>query len=190
MADVTEPAAELGARRARPSWAARVRGAVVAVLALAGAVGLVATLASGPLAGLFRPQGAPPSPVPASPSPSLSPSAIPTPGLARFDPAASDGAVLQLFARVLKQSVDSAGEPDGKALTGALAAAGFDPRAMQRSADRTSVDLPAPSISVSVRVRDTCFVGQFVRAERSVVGEVTAPISTGACLIGQTVPVG
>lgn len=164
------------------------------LLALAGAAAVALTVAGGPLGRLLTVAGttAPQVTAPAAPAPSsVSPSPAPTvPALSRFDPAAPKEAVLALFTGVLQRTVEQAGEPDGKALAGALAAAGFDPAAMQRSADRTSVDLPAPSVSVSVRVGETCYVGQVVRAERSVAAGVAAPISTGACLIGRTAPAG
>lgn len=179
----------------------RVRAGIMVLLALAGAAALALVVVTGPLGGFFAHWSTTPGPAPVPPSATAAPatptptqSAVPTsaapttPALTRFDPSASQSAVLQLFTSVLKQAVAQAGEPDGKALAAALAAAGFDPAAMQRSADRTSVDLAAPSVSVSVRVGQTCYVGQFVRADRSVATGVTSPISTAACLIGRLAP--
>jgi hypothetical protein len=74
-------------------------------------------------------------------------------------------------------------------LTDALTAAGFGVAAMQRTADQTSANLQVPTLTVSVRVGTSCFIGQFVRSDASISTELATPIETGACLIGQTVPV-
>ncbi|WP_136610348.1 DUF6993 domain-containing protein [Sinomonas albida] len=112
--------------------------------------------------------------------------------LARFDPAAPDGENLTLFGSVLTKAAQSTSSQSvtAKTLTDALVAAGFSGGAMQRTADQTSANLQAPTLTVSVRLGGTCLVGQFVRQDASVQTEVAAPIGTGACLIGQTAPVG
>lgn len=59
---------------------------------------------------------------------------------------------------------------------------------MQRTADETSVGLDADSVQVAVKLGDSCLVGQY-GPRSGVRAVVAAPIATGACLIGRTVPV-
>jgi hypothetical protein len=128
----------------------------------------------------------------ASPSASASASAAATAqALARFDAAASDQANLQLFRTTLDKVARAHSSTDvtGKVLTDGLVASGFDPAAMQHTADQTSANLQAPTLTVSFRLEKSCLIGQFVRSDASITAEVTAPIQTGACLIGETVPV-
>jgi hypothetical protein len=123
-------------------------------------------------------------------------SATPTPtstarALARFDPAAADDANLQLFRGELTKAAGSASPSSitGKVLTDALVAAGFDVMKMQRTADQTSAKLQTPTLTISVRMQKSCLVGQFVRSDASISTEITTPIETGGCLIGETGPI-
>ncbi|MDQ1581258.1 MAG: hypothetical protein QOD05_2033, partial [Microbacteriaceae bacterium] len=68
-------------------------------------------------------------------------------------------------------------------------AVGFDTAKMQLTADRTSVNLDAPSILFSVNVAGSCFIGQFTPSTREYNNQTVDPISTGSCLIGGTVAV-
>lgn len=163
--------------------------AIVVVLVLA-SVGVVIFAATKDLAGLTlantKPSAA--SAPSASVTPSLSAAAS---ALARFDPSAADQANLQLFKAELTKAghSTSADSVTGKVLTDALIDSGFDAAAMRHSGDQTSANLQAPTLTVSVRLQNSCLIGQFVRSDASVVAELTAPIETGACLIGQSVPV-
>ena len=136
--------------------------------------------------GVARQVGSP-TPSAALVSPRAQASAEASAGLSRFDPAAPNAANLKLFNLMLVRAAQStpSSSIDGKALADALTAAGFNAAAMQRSADRTSSNLQAPTLTVSVRLRTMCLVGQFVRSDASISTETASPIGTGACLIGR-----
>ena len=169
-------------------------GVLVLLLAV-GAYGLSGALQGIDLRGVGVP-GMAPSASPAltagaaSPSPTSAPSPSPTSAPAateRFDSAASDTANLAVFKRALG-AVAAATPPSGveaKTLADALVGAGFDASGIQRSADRTSANLQVPTITVAVRLHSSCLIGQYVRSDASISAEVTAPISTGSCLIGR-----
>ncbi|MEA5457003.1 hypothetical protein SPF06_19950 [Sinomonas sp. JGH33] len=178
--------AEVAARR-RPGRVAA--GVALVVAALVVAVAALLTTSGGWRA--FLPHPAAPSAA-ASPN-AATPSPAPTrPLLARFDPLASDGDNLQLFGSVLTRAAQSTSSSSvtAKTLTDALVAVGFSPASMQRTADQTSANLQAPTLTVSVKYGGGCLIGQFVRSEASVSTELAAPIGTGACLVGETAPVG
>ncbi|WP_420821072.1 DUF6993 domain-containing protein [Sinomonas gamaensis] len=168
-----------------------VAWAVVVVLVLV-SVGVIIFAGTKDLAGLAigntKPSAA------AAPSASAAvtqaPSA-PASALARFDPSGADEANLQLFKGQLTKAAHSASADSvtAKVLTDALIGAGFDAAAMQHSGDQTSAKLQAPTLTVSVRLQNSCLIGQFIRSDASVATELAAPIETGACLIGQSVPV-
>ena len=187
MSEVKEGEVSAGSegRRRSLKWIAWV-GAAAAVLA----VGVVAAV----VAGLFAPprQGARvPSAQASHTAAAVSPSPS-KPPLARFDPTAPDGDNLQLFASALTKAAQStpSGSVTTKTLTDALAASGFDAGSMQRSADQTSANLQAPMLTVSVKLSRACLIGQYVRQDASVSIQLAAPIGTGACLIGETAPLG
>lgn len=167
-----------------------VWGGVVVVLLAVGGYGLTGALQGLDLSPAPRASG--PAASASSPSPTPSASTTPTAvSLARFDPSAPASANLELFKRALDKAAQStpASSVEGKTLTDALAGVGFSGAAMQQSADRTSANLQAPTLMVSVRVGAQCLVGQFVRSDASVSTEIAAPIQTGACLIGRQAPV-
>ncbi|WP_415853795.1 DUF6993 domain-containing protein [Sinomonas sp. G460-2] len=177
--------------RRRPPRGVAVLVTVVAALVVLGAVAVV-------VGGLFAPprqDGAGPAASPSASATRTTAAASPTPtkpALARFDPSVPDADNLVLFGSALTKAAQSVStqQVSAKTLTDALAAAGFSAGAMQRTADQTSANLQAPTLTVSVRLNGTCLVGQFVREDASVSTELAAPISTGACLVGQTAPVG
>jgi hypothetical protein len=121
----------------------------------------------------------------ASPAPSRPP-------LVRFDPTAADRDNLEIFGRALTKAGQSTTSQSvtAKTLIDALVDAGFTAGPMQRTADQTSANLQAPTLTVSVRLGGVCLIGQFVRSDASISTELAAPIGTGACLIGQTSPLG
>ncbi|MGT2462327.1 DUF6993 domain-containing protein [Sinomonas atrocyanea] len=182
-----------GSRTKNLVWAA-----VVVVLLAVGGIGLAGALqgldlgaaagagSTGGAAGTpgARPgTAAPATSAPAAPAPTPSPAR----SLSRFDPGASPTENLGVFTRTLEGAARSASSSsvDASTLTGALAAAGFAPSAMQRSADQTSANLQAPVLTVSVRVGADCLVGQFVRSDASISTELATPVAQGACLIGR-----
>lgn len=181
----------MGSRMKNLVWAA-----VVAVLLAVGGIGLAGALqdidlgaaARGSAAGPTAAPSAPPGSGAATSAPAApAPTASPARSLSRFDPSASAAENLGLFTRVLEGAARSASSSsvDAATLTGALAAAGFAPSAMQRSADQTSANLQAPVLTVSVRVGGDCLMGQFVRSDASISTEVAAPVAQGTCLIGR-----
>jgi hypothetical protein len=184
--------------KTRPRQAAReqrkprlFRWIVVTVLVLASA-GVAFGAATKDLAGLDVGAGKPRVEAVAPPSSAPTPSPTPTTrALARFDPTAPDDANLGLFKGELTKAASSGPSSSitGKVLTDALIAAGFGAPTMQRTADQTSANLQAPTLTVSVRLQKSCLVGQFVRSDASISTELTTPIETSACLIGQTIPV-
>jgi hypothetical protein len=184
-------------RRVKDGMANRTKNlvwaAVVVVLLMVGGIGL-----AGALRGLDLAQALPGAAAAAPTAPggsatsaatSAAPSAAASPSrsLSRFDPSASAAENLSLFTRTLETAARSTASSsvDAATLTGALASAGFAPSAMQWSADRTSANLQAPVLTVSVRVGPECLIGQFVRSEASVSAEIAAPLAQGTCLIGR-----
>lgn len=182
-----------------------VWAAVVVVLLAVGGIGLAGALQGLDLGAAVRGSGAgssagagagaagTPSAQPGTAAPAASAPATPSPtssparSLSRFDPGASPTENLGVFTRTLEGAARSASSSsvDAATLTGALAAAGFAPSAMQRSADQTSANLQAPVLTVSVRVGADCLVGQFVRSDASISTEIAAPVAPGTCLIGR-----
>ena len=132
---------------------------------------------------------------PAAPAPSASsveaPSATATAepiAPAALVPGGSAQENLPFFEQVLHRTVDADPETPGRTVVDALVAAGFPKEAMQLTADETSVGLAADSVQVSVKASDACLVGQYGPKSGGVRAVVAAPIATGACLIGRTVP--
>ncbi|MCU1577559.1 MAG: hypothetical protein JWP70_2263 [Leifsonia sp.] len=116
------------------------------------------------------------------------PSATPVP-LTRYDPTASVKDNFVLFNSTAATTIAATPNPGGRSFIAALSAVGFDTAKMQLTADRTSVNLDAPSILFSVNVAGSCFIGQFTPSTREYNNQMVAPISTGSCLIGGTVAV-
>lgn len=94
---------------------------------------------------------------------------------------------------VFEQTLRAAAEPDpevsGSSVVDALVAAGFSRESMQLTADETSVGLDADSVQVSVKLGESCLIGQYGPKSGGVRAVIAAPIATGACLVGRTVPV-
>jgi hypothetical protein len=129
-----------------------------------------------------------PTPLATTSQAAPAPSASPVP-LTRYDPAASVSENFALFNSTAAGTIAATSNPGGRGFIAALVAAGFDPSQMQLTADRTSVNLDAPSILFSVKVGESCFIGQFTPSTREYNNQTVAPISTGSCLIGGTVAV-
>ncbi len=78
--------------------------------------------------------------------------------------------------------------PSGEAIISNLVAAGFAKVDMEITPDKTSqLRRPSDSIEFSVRVGDTCLIGQFEAS--SYVSLVGPALSGGRCLIGKTEPI-
>lgn len=95
---------------------------------------------------------------------------------------------LPAFDQALRAVAEADPQVPGVSVVQALTSAGFPREAMQLTADETSVGLDADSVQVSVRLGDSCLVGQYGLKSGGVHSVVAAPIATGACLVGRTVP--
>lgn len=126
-----------------------------------------------------------PEPVPTTPSGSatVTPSATATPGL---DPDGSAADALPYFTDVVMTVWDQDQSVHGEDYIDALTDAGFDRDAMEVTADRTSVDDPADSISFSVIWDDECLVGQVGPSLSAPAAVVLPLLPTGRCLVGDT----
>lgn len=91
------------------------------------------------------------------------------------------------FDHVNQQTLAADPKAGSHALVDALAAAGFAKADMQVTYDRTSVDLEADYVIVSVQLGGQCLIGQ--RAPGGYASEIAAPLSHGSCLIGETQPI-
>lgn len=131
---------------------------------------------------------------PAAPAPSATTAAPSTTGTSEPEAPVAlvpDGTAeqnLPFFEQVLRTAVEADPETPGLTVVDALVSAGFPREAMQLTADETSVGLAADSVQVSVKTSDGCLVGQYGPKSDGVRAVIAAPIATGACLIGRTVP--
>jgi hypothetical protein len=154
--------------------AAASRGLVVGILALSASlvlVGCTGTPAPSPSDSLGASPGASDAP---------EPDATPTP-----DPTLNgDGSALQnleYFTWVLQAAVDD-GVKTGPNFINALAAAGFKKKNMELTPAKTAIGLDADNIQFSVKINDTCLLGQYGN-----VGLATAAmpvLETGRCIVG------
>lgn len=95
---------------------------------------------------------------------------------------------LPFFDAVNRRTIAANANPASLTFIDALAAAGFNKADMQVSADKTTVGLQPGSIQFSVKIGDSCLIGQYGSDIGGYHSMVAAPISTGSCLIGDTVP--
>ncbi|NRD07750.1 DUF6993 domain-containing protein [Rathayibacter agropyri] len=112
--------------------------------------------------------------------------ASPTPAV--YVPGGTAEQNLPVFDQVLRAVAEPDPQVPGATVVQALTSAGFSREAMQVTADETSVGLDADSVQVSVRLGDSCLLGQYGPKSGGVHAVVAAPIATGACLVGRTVP--
>jgi hypothetical protein len=98
-----------------------------------------------------------------------------------------DGTALQnkeFFDSVMSPFIESAPDSGGREIIDHLVSAGFDKSQMELTPDTTAVGLEADNIQFSVRMNDTCLVGQSGNVGYH---SLAAPIlSTGTCLVGNT----
>ena len=85
-----------------------------------------------------------------------------------------------------KKLFASNGSANGRAIIDNLVTAGFDKAAMQVTPDKTPTNGSADSILFSVRIGDSCLLGQYGGGYSSAVEPVLAG---GGCLIGKTRPI-
>jgi hypothetical protein len=136
-----------------------------------------------------EPSGAPASASPAPTSPRPTPTHGPDEAAPALRPDASATDNLSYFDAVnlaVSAADDDAG---GRAFIDALAAAGFDPAAMQVTADTTTIGDPADSIQFAVRFAGECLVGQYGPKSDGYHSAVRPVLGTGSCLVGSTRPI-
>ena len=97
---------------------------------------------------------------------------------------------LPSFTEVLRRYGAESAPIEGRPIVDAIVAAGFDRATMQVSFDRTQTNLVADFIFVSVRIADSCLLGQISTADRSVAAVVETAVGPDGsiCIIGKTRP--
>ena len=144
----------------------------------------MAVVAGVMLVGCANPKAANPPPTSTPPSASATPSAAPKAPV--LVPSGTAEENLPYFDLVNTQTLAANPESDGRAFVDGLVAAGFDKAAMEVTLDSTTIGNPADSIQFSVKIGESCLIGQHgsaVGGYHSTVGRV---LGTGTCLIGKT----
>lgn len=160
---------------ARANVSARVRSRVAVA---AGVVGIALVIT-----------GCTPQPAPTS---TASPSASSTPGgtAPTAEPTLIPGGTAEqnrpFFDKVNNATLAANPDAKGRDFIDGLAAAGFTKADMQVTADMTTINLKANSIQFSVRMGETCLIGQRGVDWEGYNSVVTPMLATGGCLIGQT----
>lgn len=149
------------------------------------ATALVGVVLAGALAACV-----PTTPTPVPSVPVAEPSASAT-SAAPADPVFVDGGTAEenqpYFDKVNLAYFASNGTGTSLSIADNLVSAGFRKQDLEVTADRTSIDLQADSIIVSVRLKGQCLIGDF---QASGYKSIVAPLlGTGGCLIGTTVPI-
>lgn len=157
-----------------PSRATARTGVAFAAIALAATLLTGCALLEGP---------APDAPVRPAPTAPAEPVALVPGGTAEEN--------LPFFQQTLLAFAGGGAPIEGQPVVDALVAAGFDRAAMQVSFDRTRTDLVADNIFVSVRISESCLLGQLVTGDRSLVAEVAPALGPekNICIIGTTRPI-
>ena len=124
--------------------------------------------------------GCVPTPAP-TPTAKSSHSAAPKPTLDLNGTAAQNKAY---FDYVNKKFIDEGGDLSGRPLIDNLVKAGFPKVDMEVTPDRTTVNLAADNVSFSVRLGQSCLIGQY--GNTGYASTVQKLLSTGRCLIGTT----
>ena len=133
---------------------------------------------------------APPAPTPSVKQPSaMPPSTSATPGQTvkpapGYRPDGTAQANKAWFDAVNTKLFAANGGANGRAIVDSLVAAGFDKAAMQVTPDQTSVKGQVDSILFSVKIGDSCLLGQQGGGGYS--SAVGAALKSGLCLVGKT----
>jgi hypothetical protein len=88
------------------------------------------------------------------------------------------------FDSVNSKLFDANASANGRSIIDSLVAAGFDKASMQVTPDKTSVNGSVDSILFSVKVGDSCLLGQHGGSGYS--SSVEPALKSGVCLIGKT----
>jgi hypothetical protein len=102
-----------------------------------------------------------------------------------FDPSGGAEANKAYFDMTLRDLLADDDKASSHDFVDTLTDAGFDKSQMEVTFDRTTIDLEADYIIVSVKMPDgQCLIGQ--RSSKGYASMVAEPMSTGKCLIGKT----
>jgi hypothetical protein len=140
------------------------------------------------LLGLAACVGGAPEPAPSTHTATATPGPIPS-EVPTFDPNGNAAQNLPFFNQVNQQTLAAKPSATGMDFVNGLIAAGFNKADMQVTSDKTSINLQPGSVQFSVKMKDQCLIGQFGQDSGGYQSMVAAPISTGTCLIGNTVPI-
>lgn len=108
---------------------------------------------------------------------------------ARFYPNGNAQQNLPFFNAVNEETVAKNPNASGRDFINGLVAAGFDKSDMQVTADITTVGLTPGSVQFSIKMGNSCLIGQNGNGSDGYHGEAVAALATGTCLIGETVPI-
>jgi hypothetical protein len=126
-----------------------------------------------------------PTPSAAPPSGSAGPSGTATPAPApSYRPDGTAQANKAWFDAVNTKLFAANNGADGRAIIDSLVSAGFDKAAMQVTPDKTSINGGVDSILFSVKIGDSCLLGQHGGGGYS--SAVEKALASGLCLIGKT----
>lgn len=121
---------------------------------------------------------------PVSQGPESPPVSVIEEAVYEFIPEGSAEDNLPFFAQVLENA--GAGAPGSELTTilDALTTAGFDPATISHTAASSKIELPVDSLSIGVRIKDQCLIGQFSNTwlETQVV-----PLTLSGCFIGDVI---
>jgi len=106
-----------------------------------------------------------------------------------LDPKGTAKKNLGFFDFVNNRTLAGNSNPSAQQFVDGLAAAGFPKSQMQMTADKTTVNLTPGSVQFSVLINGGCLIGQFGADIGGYHSTVAPALSTGKCLIGDTVPV-
>jgi len=148
------------------------------IVAVAAPAALVALLLSGCV------QQESPAPSPSATATAGSSSPAPEPTLVPGGSAQDD---LAYFDLVNNRLFASNGGADGRAIIDNLVSAGFDKTAMQVTPDKTAINGNVDSILFSVRIGESCLLGQHGGGGYS--SSVAPGLAGGGCLVGKTRPI-
>lgn len=159
----------------------RSRGRAAGVWGAATGAIVVSVLLSGCVGG-----GPAPTPSTATASPTATTTPSPTPSAVELHPDGTAQQNLPFFNKVNKATLAAKPAAQGRDFIDALVAAGFVKADMQVTPDTTTIGLKANSIQFSVRMGDSCLIGQNGADAGGYSSQVTPVLGTGSCLIGQT----
>lgn len=117
-------------------------------------------------------------------------SATPGSGATRYDASASAAANKAAFDAAIRGVLAGNAHAKGGAVVAALKSAGFPMAATQVTPDTTSAKLQPGSISVGVKIGESCLVGQWGAAVDGYQSTVAPVLRSGGCLIGGIPAVG